>query len=82
MNSPVSGAILVLIGLFVIFGKDLRWGVESFRDSLAGKNVERTELWDLWQNIGGVILIVLGIYILAGGSLDRLIESVRRTLSF
>jgi len=81
MSSLVTGVLLILFGLFCIFGKDLRWGVESFRDTLSGKNVQRTELWDLWQNLGGVILIGAGIYLLFGGSLEGLFQEAQRILS-
>jgi hypothetical protein len=81
MNSSVTGVLLILFGLFFIFGKDMRWGIESFRDTLSGKNVQRTELWDLWQNLGGVILIGAGIYLLFGGSLEGLFQEAQRILS-
>src|SRR5687768_1311688 len=57
----VLGIVIVLLGLALIFARDLMWELTVMGNQFKGQTSERTELWDTGQIIGGVICLLLGV---------------------
>lgn len=57
----VGSILLVILGLFSIFAKDLMWEMTVFFNRTEGVASERTPLWDVRMTVGGIISIILGL---------------------
>jgi uncharacterized membrane protein len=57
----LGGILLIVTGMLSIFAKDLMWELTQYNNRMQGVASERTEIWDLWANIGGVLSIIIGV---------------------
>jgi hypothetical protein len=61
VESILLGIVCIGLGLAMLFAKDLMWALTEWGNSFKGLTSERTENWELGQNIAGVVLVLLGL---------------------
>lgn len=63
----VLGVLVIGLGLLMIGARDFFWSLTSLNNSFAGRQSERTELWEAGQIISGVVLLLIGVGAICAG---------------
>lgn len=61
MEAVLLGILCIGMGLAMLFAKDMMWAMTEWSNSFKGVTSERTENWELGQNIAGVVMVLLGL---------------------
>lgn len=68
----VLGIVCIGLGILIMVARDFFWSVTELSNSFAGRQSERTELWETGQIISGLVLIGIGAFVIcAGAAQDR-----------
>lgn len=66
----ILGVLIVGFGILILVARDFFWALTEMSNSFAGRQSERTELWEAGQMISGIILIGLGAFVICAGTAE------------
>jgi hypothetical protein len=66
----ILGIIAVGFGILMLVARDFFWTLTEMSNSMAGRQSERTELWEMGQVISGLIMIGIGAFVICTGSAE------------
>ena len=72
------GIISIGFGILMLVARDFFWALTEMGNSFAGRQSERTELWEGGQMISGVVFILIGAFAICAGAGEAQEQEARR----
>jgi hypothetical protein len=74
----ILGIVAIGFGVLMLVARDFFWTLTEMSNSFAGRQSERTELWEAGQMISGLVLIVIGAGVICAGAAEDRAREARR----
>ncbi len=71
------GILLAGLGLAMIVARDFMWSLTEMGNSFAGRQSERTELWEAGQILSAIVLLLVGVGVICA-SINQSQEAARQ----